>query len=66
MAYYCVNKNNDHEVHVLNPACSHLPDEVNRLSLGNHPTCNTAVAKAKLTYASANGCFYCATACHTS
>jgi len=70
MANYCVNKNaqgnGDHEVHDLDAACSFLPLAANRLALGNHLTCTTAVAKAKQTYAKSNGCAYCATACHTT
>ena len=70
MAYYCVNKNaqsnGDHEVHNISSTCAFLPDAANRLSLGNHLTCTTAVTKARQSYSKANGCYYCATACHTS
>jgi len=69
MAQYCVNtnaqSNGDHEVHNLGANCSHLPDAVNRLALGNHNNCTTAVSKAKQTYSQSNGCAYCASACHT-
>ena len=70
MAEYCVNKNaqsnGDHEVHNLDASCPHLPAWSNRLDLGNHANCSTAVQKAKQTYTKANGCAYCAAACHTS
>lgn len=68
MSRFCVNTNYDHEVHNLDasPPCGHLPNQANRLSLGEHQNCSTAVQKAQRTYSSANGCFYCATACHTS
>ncbi len=69
MANYCVNKNaqsnGDHEVHNLDAGCSRLPDVSNRLSLGSHQNCSTAVQKAKQTYPKSNGCFYCSPACHT-
>lgn len=69
MANYCVNTNpqanGDHEVHNLDVSCSFLPDPTNRLHLGNHQTCTTAVAAARRHYAKVNGCFYCARACHT-
>ncbi|MGB3735255.1 MAG: hypothetical protein WA964_09900 [Ilumatobacter sp.] len=69
MAQYCVNENQqangDHEVHDLDANCSFLPDPANRLALGNHQNCTTAVAKAKQTYPQSNGCAYCAKACNT-
>ena len=68
---FCVNKdaqsNGDHEVHNLAPgACIRLPLISNRLALGNHTSCVSAVAKAKQTYSKSNGCYYCSPACHTS
>ncbi len=70
MANYCVNKNaqsnGDHEVHNLGAGCSYLPDPPNRLALGNHSNCTTAVQKAKQTYPRSNGCAFCAAACHTT
>lgn len=70
MAEYCVNRNaqsnGDHEVHNLDADCSFLPDRANRVALGNHANCSTAVRKAKKEYPSANGCFHCAKACHTT
>lgn len=68
MAYYCVNKNaqnnGDHEVHTV--GCDHYPAEINRLSLGDHANCHTAVTKAKLTYSQSNGCYWCSRPCHTT
>ena len=71
MSHYCVNTNvqpnGDHEVHDLTPgACGHLPDPVNRKGLGEHASCHSAVAQAKQTYPTADGCAYCCSACHTS
>ncbi|PLX41243.1 MAG: hypothetical protein C0608_06480 [Deltaproteobacteria bacterium] len=69
MPRYCVNKNaqsgtRDHEVHVWD--CEHGPDEWNKLDLGNFPSCHGAMAKAKLLYPTADGCYYCSRECHTS
>lgn len=69
MAYYCVNKNaqanGDHEVHDTSSRLGCLPDASNRLALGSHASCASAVRQAKQHYSKANGCFYCASACHT-
>ncbi len=66
MAQYVVNTvsqaNGDHEVHV--EGCTYFPASV--IELGDHSFCHTAVAQAKLFYATANGCYYCSPACHTS
>lgn len=68
MASYYVNKNaqsnGDHEVHKT--GCSFMPEPENRIALGDHATCTTAVTAAKRHYAQSNGCFYCSKACHTS
>ncbi|TNZ86917.1 hypothetical protein CGI23_12600 [Vibrio parahaemolyticus] len=67
MPRYYVNKNaqdnGDHEVH--QEGCSRLPLPHNRLFLGIHSTCQTAVREARRHYRQSNGCFYCARACHT-
>lgn len=67
MRYY-VNQNRqpngDHEVHTYN--CTHGPAEHNRTYLGEFASCHPAVREAKRTYPTANGCYYCANACHTS
>jgi hypothetical protein len=67
MALYYVNKNaqsnGDHEVH--KSACSHMPNENNKLYLGDHSTCASAVREAKKHYSQSNGCYYCCRECHT-
>ena len=66
MPSYYVNKNaqsnGDHEVHTA--SCPYLPKPENRLPLGEHASCYTAVAKAKTIYPNADGCYYCSNACH--
>ncbi len=68
MARYYVNKNaqsnGDHEVH--KQGCSHMPDEKNRIDLGDHISCHSAVKKAKEYYPQSDGCFYCSPECHKS
>ncbi len=65
MKYY-VNKNaqsnGDHEVH--REDCSYLPDVSNRIDLGDHSSCESAVRKAKWYYDDIDGCYYCCKACH--
>jgi len=68
MPRFCVNKNaqpnGDHEVHVEGAgAC--MPDLANQVDLGIHPSCFSAVLKAKEIYPRSNGCAFCCTACHT-
>ena len=70
MPQYCVNRNRDnrghHEVHVLNNTCTRLPNPENRVALGNHASCSSAVQEAKQRgYSTANGCYYCSPACNT-
>jgi hypothetical protein len=70
MPNYCVNRqaqsNGDHEVHDTASTNSCLPAGANRVDLGVHATCRDAVQEAKLRgYSSANGCYWCARACHT-
>ncbi len=66
MKYY-VNKNQqtngDHEVHKED--CTRLPNRENRIDLGNHSSCQSAVSKAKEYYTQVNGCYYCSNPCHT-
>ena len=72
MAAYCMNSqaqsNGDHEVHNLDVGSRCLPAVHNRIALGQHSTCQSAVATARVRYATLriNGCYYCANACHTS
>lgn len=64
-AYYVNNiaqPNGDHEVHIQ--TCRYFPD--NQQYLGDFASCFPAVARAKLTYPSANGCYWCCNACHTT
>lgn len=70
MARYYINRNaqsnGDHEVHV--DPCSYMPDASNRVDLGNHPNCQSAVRDAKSRWPNEriNGCYYCCNACHTT
>ena len=68
MAYYYVNKNEqsngDHEVH--KSGCTHMPDEQNRILLGDFSNCFDAVRAAKRIYINSDGCYYCCNECHTS
>lgn len=70
MPQYYINKNaqanGDHEVH--SDPCSFMPAPANRVDLGYHASCHTAVADAKRRWPQdrINGCYYCSTACHTS
>lgn len=67
MAKYYVNRNSqsngDHEVHTT--GCSFLPNPENRIDLGDHINCASAVKKAKEYYNQVNGCYYCSNSCHT-
>lgn len=66
MARYVVNTvsqaNGDHEVHV--EGCTYFPTYL--IELGDHAGCHSAVAQAQGYYGTANGCAFCAPACHTS
>lgn len=68
MPEYCVNRqaqnNGDHEVHRLD-TCTRLPLPHNRLALGKHSSCHTAVLEAKRHYSTANGCAWCSPECNT-
>ncbi|PPG86531.1 hypothetical protein C5C00_12300 [Rathayibacter rathayi] len=71
MPNYIVNKdaqsNGDYEVHDETSTRGCLPAAANRISLGYHSSCLSAVAAAKNAgYRSANGCSRCALSCHTS
>jgi hypothetical protein len=66
MANYRVNKNTqspnyDHEGH--KEGCTWWPTQ-NYQDLGDHSSCVSAVAKAKLIYSDANGCKTCSSQCH--
>ncbi len=68
MARYYVNKNaqsnGDHEVH--RQGCTFIPLSENRIYLGEHTRCKSAIRKAKEYYNQVNGCYYCSNDCHTS
>lgn len=70
MARYYVNKNaqpsGDHEVSKSDCAALRAMPPDYRQDLGEHLNCHSAVAMAKLSYRTANGCYYCCTLCHTS
>jgi hypothetical protein len=67
MAIYYMNENGqengDHEVH--RETCQFLPASHNRKWLGEHTSCHSAVALAKLYDPRADGCYFCSSACHT-
>ncbi len=65
--YYVNNNaqaNGDHEVH--KSTCAWLEKVVSKKYLGVFSSCSGAVTEAKKTYKTANGCYYCSNACHTS
>lgn len=66
--HYYVNKNvqanGDHEVH--ESGCLYMPDDENRIYLGDFSNCHAAVREAKRYYPQSNGCYYCSIECHTS
>jgi hypothetical protein len=68
MRYYVntnAQANGDHEVH-KEIGCPTPAEPQNRLQLGDFATCAGAVAEAKKTYATADGCANCSPECHTS
>jgi hypothetical protein len=68
MSSYYVNtqpqSSGDHEVH--ESTCSYLPDVQNRKYLGLFSNCHGAVQEAKKYYPTADGCYFCSKACHSS
>lgn len=60
--------NGDHEVHNTTTGCSYMPAASSQIDLGWHSDCHGAVTEAKRRYPhnKVNGCYYCATDCHTS
>ena len=67
MTDYYVNNtaqsNGDHEVH--ENGCYWLSLASNTSYLGRFSSCFPAVAKAKLTYSTTNGCAFCSPACNS-
>ncbi|HAA11795.1 MAG TPA: hypothetical protein DCE41_08905 [Cytophagales bacterium] len=68
MPKYYVNKKTDdqgdHEVH--KEGCPWTPLPENRIDLGYHTNCQSAITKAKTYYSRVNGHSYCSADCHTS
>lgn len=68
MARYYMNNNaqsnGDHEVHA--EGCTWLALVQSKRDLGSHATCHSAVAAAKVTHPTANGCYWCCKPCHTT
>lgn len=68
MPHYYVNReaqpNGDHEVH--EQGCIYLPSEPNRQYLGEFPSCQPAMAIARLYFPQSDGCYFCCRPCHTS
>jgi len=68
MAVYYVNKiaqeDGKHIVH--KSGCKHLPDDLNRVYLGDYLSCKSAVLKSLEYFNNSNGCVYCSQECHTS
>lgn len=60
-----VQPEGEHEVHL--EGCHWMPEVGNRLYLGLHTGCASAVMKARGEYPtwSINGCVHCSAACHT-
>lgn len=69
MPNYCVNRqaqpSGEHEVHNTSSSCSYLPSIENRIDLGWHPDCRSAIQKAKDYYSNVDGCYYCCRECHS-
>lgn len=68
MPTYCVNKNaptGEHEVHDTTCEKPNMPAPQNRVDLGRHANCHSAVSEAKRHYRSVDGCYYCCRPCHT-
>lgn len=70
MARYILNSNaqstGEHEVHNTN-TCYWLPEPRNRIDLGEHPNCQSAVSEARRRYQGrkVDGCAHCCPDCHT-
>ena len=66
--HYYVNRapqpNGDHEVHTIE--CASLPNEINRLYLGEFGNCDGAVEAARRHVPQVTGCAHCSEPCHTS
>ena len=69
MAKYYVNNNaqssGEREVHKEGVGCPYLPLIISKIDLGEHSTCQSALAKAKLYYHNVDGCKSCVPECHS-
>lgn len=64
--YYVNNRaqlNGDHEVH--EESCIYLPTVLSKRYSGEFYSCKAAVAEAKKSYNTADGCKTCSSDCHT-
>lgn len=74
MLKYYINENQqsngDYEVHVDDNTCPHPADDTNKIDLGFHSDCQSAVTKAKTMFPQhshqINGCYWCCRPCHTT
>lgn len=69
MPYYYVNRlarpqGAEHEVHDQASRSGCLPAEHNRIDLGYHVDCTSALAAARRHFDSVDGCYWCARPCH--
>lgn len=69
MIRYIINKNpqptGEHEVH-REDICGHLPDNENRIYVGDFENCWSAINEAKRLWPNSiiDGCAYCSEVCH--
>lgn len=67
MVTYCVNKitqpTGEHEIHTYD--CSYLPDENNRMYLGDFKIYQDAIKEAEKFYYNVDRCYYCSRECDT-
>ncbi len=54
-----------YEIHNITTGCSYLPEQENRIELGDFISCRSALITARQIYPSADGCYYCCNGCHT-
>ncbi len=67
MYKYYVNRNaqptGEHEVHTS--LCGYKPLPENSVYLGEYPSCQAAMIKAREYYENVDGCYFCCNECHT-
>ncbi len=68
METYILNRNpqstGEHEVHKMNCENPHLPKPENRIDLGWHPNCKSAIVEARKHFIKVNGCAECCSECN--